>query len=84
MQANQSSLIAEFLNNLRWGIYNYVRPEFERSFERVDPEPMYRFKYPAGVANPLAQQMYWGLMNMARSQPYFPKFTVSESFKKLY
>lgn len=79
-----SSLVAEFLNNLRWGIYNYLRPEFERSFEWIDPKPMYRFKYPTGIADSLAQQMYWGLMNMARSKPYFPQFTVSESFKKRY
>jgi hypothetical protein len=82
--AYQASVIAEFLNNLRWGIYNYLRPEFERSFERVDPAPMYRFKYPSGVAEPLAQQMYWGLINMARSKPYFPRVTVSESFKTRY
>jgi hypothetical protein len=82
--AYHSSIIAEFLNNLRWGIYNYLRPEFERSFERVDPKPMYRFNYPPNVTEPLAQQMYWGLMNMVRSRPHFPQFTVSESFKKQF
>lgn len=79
--AAQSSAIAEFLNNIRWAIYEYVRPEFMRSFERVDPAPMYRFNYPPNVANSLAKEMYWGLMNMARSPPYFPKFTISDSFK---
>jgi len=79
--AYHSSMIAEFLNNLRWGIFYYVRPEFIRSFERVDPAPMYRFNYPPRVNEPLARQMYWDLMNMARSEPYFPKLTVSRSFK---
>ena len=26
-----SSTIAEFLNNIRWGIYEYLQPEFRRS-----------------------------------------------------
>lgn len=82
--AYHSSMIAEFLNNIRWGMYRYLRPEFDRSFERVDPAPMYRFNFPAGVSQPLAKEMYWNLMNMARSKPYFPEFTTSESFKKQY
>ena len=82
--AYHSSTIAEFLNNLRWGIYSYVRPEFERSFERVGPDTMYRFNYPSDVAEPLARQMYWGLMNMARSKPCFPKFTVTRSLKERF
>lgn len=79
-----SSVIAELLNNLRWAIFWYVLPEFERSFERVEPEPMYRFNYPAEVTDPLAQSMYWDLMNLARSNPWFPKFSVSTSFKDAF
>jgi hypothetical protein len=26
-----ASAIAEFLNNIRWGIYEYLQPEFHRS-----------------------------------------------------
>ena len=42
-----SSTIAEFLNNIRWGIYEYMQPEFRRSivWEGGDP-PKYRYIYP--------------------------------------
>jgi hypothetical protein len=79
-----SSTIAEFLNDLRWAIYDYLMPEFVRAYERCDPEPMYRFNYPSGVKQPLAQAMYWDLMNAIRSKPYFPRFTVTRSLKDLY
>lgn len=82
--AYHSSTIAEFLNNLRWGIYEYLRPEFERSFERIEPEWAYRFNFPLAVTDSLAREMYWGLMNMVRAKPYFPKFTVSASFKSRF
>ncbi len=78
------STIAEFLNNIRWGIYDYLKPEFERSFEWLEPHPAYKFSYPVGLADPLARQMYWDLMNMARSEPYFAKFTVTPFLKRRY
>jgi hypothetical protein len=31
-----SSQIAEFLNNIRWGVYDYLQPEFQRSWHRTD------------------------------------------------
>lgn len=79
-----ASIIAEFLNNIRWAIFEYLQPEFERSFERVDPEPMYRFQYPADITQPVAKVMYWELMNMVRSRPYFPRFTVNDFLKSRY
>ncbi len=33
--AYHSTTIAEFLNDLRWGIYQYLQPEFHRSFRRI-------------------------------------------------
>lgn len=72
-----STTIAEYLNNIRWGIFDYVRPEFERAFERLDPYPKYHFRVPKDIAQPMARAMYWELMNMARSRPYFPRFTTT-------
>ncbi|MBN8605737.1 MAG: hypothetical protein J0L81_02360 [Caulobacterales bacterium] len=82
--AYHSSTIAEHLNNLRWGIYEYLRPEFARSFHRVEPAPMYRFHIPDAITNPLAKEMYWDLMNKARSEPWMPAFSVSEYIKLRY
>lgn len=79
------SAIAEFLNNIRWGIFEYLRPEFERSYTRDDPASnQYRFKYPPDCNKPIAQTMYWGLMNAVRLEPYMPKFEVTQYLKIRY
>ncbi len=76
------STIAEFLNNIRWGIFEYLLPEFERSYPRDDPaSTKYRFKYPPDCNKPIAQAMYWDLMNAVRSKPYMPKFEVTRYLK---
>jgi hypothetical protein len=80
-----SSAIAEFLNNIRWGIYDYLRPEFMRSFTRDDPNSIaYRFVYPLDCNRPVAQTMYWDLMNEMRSAPYIPRFEVTRYLKMRY
>ena len=79
-----ASTIAEFLNEIRWAIFNYLKPEFYRSFEQLEPEPMYRYNYPADCQGELPRAMYWNLMNLVRTPPYFPRFTVSQSLKGQY
>jgi hypothetical protein len=78
-----ASTIAEFLNNLRWGFYNYLVPEFRRSFERTG-EYDYKFDIPSDIVSPLGRAMYWDLMNMVRAPPWFPRFTVTQSLKGRY
>jgi hypothetical protein len=83
--AYHSSAIAEFLNNIRWGIYDYLKPEFRRSFTREPGDSiMYRFKYPAGSEHPTGKSMYWDLMNDVRSEPYMPRFEVTRFLKMRY
>jgi hypothetical protein len=80
-----SSAIAEFLNNSRWGIYDYLRPAFDRSFTKDDPTSIaYRFIYPPNCNRPIAQTMYWDLMNEVRSAPYMPRFEVTRYLKMRY
>lgn len=80
-----SSAIAEFLNNIRWGIYEYLRPEFERSFTRENHEEIkYHFIYPDQCTNPFARTMYWDLMNETRVKPYMPRFEVTRFLKMRY
>lgn len=80
-----ASTIAEFLNNIRWGIYEYLQPEFERSivWESREP-PKYRYTYPAGVMSALARSYYWDLMNDVRSPPYVRRFQVTKMLKLRY
>lgn len=79
------SAIAEFLNNIRWGIYEYLRAEFQRSFTREpDHEFKYHFKYPEQCSHPFAKEVYWNLMNDVRGTPYMPKFEVTRYLKMRY
>ena len=80
-----TSTIAEFLNNIRWGIYQYLQPEFHRSivWESGDP-PKYQYTYPADVTGRFAQECYWELMNEVRNEPYFRRFQVTRWLKLRY
>jgi hypothetical protein len=80
-----ASTIAEFLNNIRWGIYEYLQPEFRRSivYDGGTP-PMYHYTYPNGVNSSFAKTCYWDLMNEIRSKPYMPKFKVNHVLKMCY
>ncbi|WP_413212992.1 hypothetical protein [Paraburkholderia kururiensis] len=75
--------IAEMLNNLLWGIYRYVLPEFRRSHVKTD-NTLYRFDYPPGCEHDFARSAYWQLMNCVRSKPYIPEFKVPLSCKTAY
>jgi hypothetical protein len=76
-----ASTIAEFLNNIRWAIYGYLRPEFVRAFRRLDEDIRYTFDAPPGLEAGMAHGMYWRLMNAMRTPPYFPRFEVTEHLK---
>lgn len=80
-----ASTIAEFLNNIRWGIYEYLKPERERSivWKCYDP-PDYRYTYPANITSRLAQDYYWEMMNVVRNEPYVRKFEVTKWLKLRY
>lgn len=77
--AYHSSTIAEYLNNLRLGIFAYLLPEFTRAHRGI--EPMCSYEFPSAITHPLAKEMYWELMNMVRARPYMPKFEVSKYAK---
>lgn len=83
-----SSQIAEFLNNIRWAIFQYLRPEFQRSWhltEEATPNfPIYSYRVPADINEPLARAMYWEVMNRVRTQPYIQPFVVCNALKQRY
>jgi hypothetical protein len=85
---SSSTLIAWHLNEIRWGIYQYLSNEFQRSCTPTVPigagQYLYEYDVPTEVTRPLVRSMYWDLMNHVRSPPYFPRFTVSHFFRNLY
>jgi hypothetical protein len=83
-----SSQIAEFLNNIRWAIFDYLQPEFQRSWHRTDGAtvqfPIYSYRVPPEITEPLAHAMYWDVMNRSYLRPYMPRFLVNDAFKRHY
>ena len=80
-----SSTIAEFLNNIRWGIYDYLQPEFNKSIIYEGGTPLkYHYTYPEEIKSRFAKECYWELMNYIRNKPYMRKFKVNRYFKLQY
>lgn len=83
-----SSQIGEFLNNIRWAIYEYLQPEFRRSFHvpatSTAEFPRYGYHVPSAITEPVAVAMYWDAMNRSRSQPYVQRFVIPGYMKQRY
>lgn len=83
-----SSTIAEFLNNIRWGIYSYAAPVRARCVEnRYDEElhiNAYKYLYPGDVTSDLGKTYYSDLMNDVMRQPYIQRFEVAKYLKMRY
>jgi hypothetical protein len=80
------STISEFLNNIRWGIYEYLQPEFQQSivYEGTEHPQRYHYTYPKEINDNFAKNCYWDLMNEVRSKPYMNKFQVTRYLKMRY
>jgi hypothetical protein len=83
-----SSTIAEFLNNIQWGIYSYAAPVRARCVQnRYDEElhvNAYKYSYPVDVTSDLGKTCYWDLMNDVMRQPYIQRFEVAKYLKMRY
>ena len=67
--------LAELVNNVRWGIQEYLEPEFHHAYTRLDEPHMYKYKYPSDIQGDVPRQWYWRLMNNVRARPYHKKFS---------
>lgn len=80
-----SSHICEFLNDIRWAIHRYLRPEFRKSFHRTDDTIIgYSYSVPPEIESEYARDCYWELMNELRNEPYMRQFVISDNFKSEY
>ena len=81
-----SSEIAEFLNNIRWEIFSYLKNEFGRSYYLTDKATpnfhAYSYRVPEEIREPIAQAMYWDAMNRVRKGLWFPRFVVADVLKQ--
>lgn len=81
----QGSHLVEQLNNIRWGIQEYLQPEFNRSMihEGCTP-PRYRYTYPLGIKAEFAKLCYWELMNDIRAAPCMKRFKTYRVLTRSY
>lgn len=81
-----ASAIADFLNNIRIAIHEYLRPEFVRAYVRTDRpvDGMYRYDVPSSITEPVARAQYWDAMNRVRAGLYMRPFAVSDFLKTIY
>lgn len=84
-----SSTIAEFLNNIQWGIYEYLQPLYQQSLKCYWDDDhninKYRYDYPQTLRNLYVREIFWNLMNNIRSTPILPKeFVVTRYLKMRY
>jgi len=77
------SWLAELINNLRWGIQDYLAPVFSQSYSKVAGDPYrYEYKYPSAIGDTLAREWFWRLMNHVRAKPYLERFAGAHYLKK--
>ena len=74
------SRIAEYLNEIRWAIFEYLQPEFRRAWYRID-DVAYGYRILGEIERPVARAIYWELMNRVRAEPWIPRFTVTQYLK---
>ncbi|WP_420634308.1 hypothetical protein [Candidatus Palauibacter sp.] len=80
-----ASTIAELLNNVQWGIYEYLLPTYRQAMVRGDPGTgRYSYTRPAEFGSDFAFTLYWDLMNWVRGGRIVEKFTVTRHLKKEY
>jgi hypothetical protein len=77
-----STVIAELLNNVRWGIHDYLSSEYVLAMvhDVTDPNKL-SYRYPDGVSGDFAISCYRDLMNAARRKPLMERFVANSVFK---
>ena len=79
------STIAEFLNNIRLGIHNYLKPEFSKSIKYDCNDPLkHQYTYPADINGKFPRNTYWELMKIIRNGPFMKQFKVTRYLKLRY
>ncbi len=80
------SQLVEQLNNIRWGIQDYLQPEFKRSIIVCKDGDMrkYRYTYPSDINTEFAKNCYWDLMDEVRNAPNVKRFKTHEILKLRY
>ncbi|MDE0074408.1 MAG: hypothetical protein OXR82_15890 [Gammaproteobacteria bacterium] len=83
-----ASTIAQHLNDVRWGIYEYAsarRREYVETWWDENPRiARYRYRFPSGIKSQLGKHLFWDLMDDVRREPYIPRFVVTKYLQRRY
>lgn len=84
--AYHGSHLVEQLNNIRWGMQQYLLPEFKKSivFYEGGTSPRYKFTCPSDINAQFAKHCYSALMNGVRATPFIKRFKTYKILKKRY
>jgi len=75
--------LSELLNNIRWGLQNYLMPTFVRAYKKTeDDSGAYRYEFPANIQADVPKQWFWRLMNNVRARPHLKKFKGAHYLKQ--
>jgi len=76
--AYYATWIAELLNNLRWGVQDYLAPVYREVYTK-DPshDLRYWYEYPEEISNDTPRAWFWRLMNGVRTGPYIEQFSTA-------
>lgn len=75
--------LGEILNNIRWGIQNYLEPILTTSYTESNPNQIpYHYEYPEEIQQKIPRQWFWRLMNNIRTGPYLKKFSGAHYLKE--
>ena len=75
--------LVELLNNVRWGLQEYLLPTFKVSLKRVpDDDIRYMYEYPAAIVNLVPRAWFWRLMNNVRAGPSLKRFEGAHYLKR--
>ncbi|MGD9851042.1 MAG: hypothetical protein AB7T38_07235 [Nitrospirales bacterium] len=81
----QATVITELLNNVRWGIHNYLYPEYLKAKNQdSDDLTKYSYKFPQGISDDFVKTCYLDLMSLVRRKPNMEPFLADSSWKAHY
>jgi hypothetical protein len=81
----QATVIAELLNNVRWGIHHYLLPEYLQAKTQDTPESIkYSFRFPQDVTDDFVKTCYWELMSSLIRKPNMEQFIADSSWERHY
>lgn len=80
-----ATTISAALNNIRWGIHEYLQPVYQEALVVSPEDPReYHFRLPTELKCEFARDCFWELMNKVRREPHVPRFSVPSYLQQRY